>query len=54
MSAGERSVARGVPVLRENNMLKLRRDPMDDINDSVPIGNGQRAAGAEVVLYVDD
>jgi hypothetical protein len=40
--------------LRENNVPELRRHPVDDVDYRVPIGNGQRATGAEVVLYVDD
>ncbi|MGP8174874.1 MAG: hypothetical protein ACLP7O_10045 [Terracidiphilus sp.] len=35
-------------------MLKLRRHTVNDIDYQVPTGNGHRAAGAEVVLYVYD
>jgi hypothetical protein len=43
-----------VPVLSENNVLEAGRDSTNDFDDSVPIGNGQRAARAEIVLHVDD
>ena len=46
--------ALGVPVLREDNVVKEWRDSMDDGNDSVALGHGERAAGAEVVLHVND
>jgi hypothetical protein len=36
------------------NVLEAGRDPMNDVDDSVPIGNGQHAARAKIVLHVDD
>jgi len=43
-----------VPVLGENNVAESRRDSMNDFDDGVAIGNGERAAWAEAVLYADD
>jgi hypothetical protein len=43
-----------MPILCENNVLELRRDPIDDSDHGVPIGHSQRAAGTKIVLYVDD
>jgi phage I-like protein len=43
-----------VPVLRENNVLKSRRDAMDGRDHLVAQGNGKRAAGEKIVLHVDD
>ena len=44
----------GVPVLREDDVLETRRDGMDGRNDGVAVGHGERAAGAEIILHVDD
>jgi hypothetical protein len=35
-------------------MLKLWRDAVNDFYHSIAIGNGQRSAGTEIVLYVDN
>jgi hypothetical protein len=43
-----------VPVLGEDDVGKERRDAMDRFDDRIAFGNGERAAGAEVVLDVDD
>jgi hypothetical protein len=43
-----------MPVLREHNMLESRRDAVDDVNHRGPIRNGKRAAGTEIVLYVNN
>ena len=53
VAGGEGGVALGVPVLREEDVVKEWRDSMDDGNDSVALGHGQRAARAEVVLDVN-
>ena len=42
-----------MPILRENNVLKPRRDFVDQRNLRVSARNGKFAAGAEIVLYVD-
>ena len=46
--------ALGVPVLGEDDVLEERSDAVDDGNDSVALGHGQRAAEEEVVLHVND
>ena len=43
-----------MPVLREHDMRETSRERVDDGYDLVAAGNSQRAAGAEVVLQVDD
>jgi hypothetical protein len=42
-----------VPVLRENDVLKKPRDPVDDRNHLIAARNGQLPARAEVILHVD-
>ena len=43
-----------VPVLGEHDVLKAGRDAMDGGDDGIAIGDGERAAGAEIVLNIDD
>jgi hypothetical protein len=43
-----------MPILRKNNMFKLGRDVVNYLNHSVPVAHGQRAAGAKVILHVND
>ena len=43
-----------MPVLREDDVLEPRRDAMDGRDHCIAIGHGQRPAGAEIVLHVDD
>ena len=50
----KRGVVRVVPVLGEDNVLKERGDAMDCRDYGVALGNGKRAAGAEIILHVDD
>jgi hypothetical protein len=45
---------RRVPVLREHDVLEERRNTMDRLDHRIAIGNGQRAAGAEIILHVHD
>ena len=54
MSDCEGGVIWRMPVLREDDVLKQRRDAMDGLDNGIAIGNGKRTAGAEVVLHVDD
>ena len=54
MATGEGEVIARVPVLGEDDVGEVRRDAMDRLDDGVAIGHGERAAGAEVILYVDD
>ena len=43
-----------VPVLGEDDVLEMLRGAVDGVDDGIAVGNGERAAGAEVVLHVDD
>ena len=58
MCGGKAHVAGGVPVLRGHDGQalagKVGDHLVDDGDDFVAARNGQRAAGAEVVLDVDD
>jgi len=54
VSAGKGGVSHRVPILGKNNVVECRGNTMDDIDYRIAIGNGKRAAGAEVVLYVND
>jgi hypothetical protein len=54
MGRGERKMIGRVPVLRQNDVLKSRRDTMDGRDYLIAAGNGERAAGAKIVLHVDD
>jgi hypothetical protein len=54
VGAGEGDVARGVPVLGEDDVVEAGSERVDTGNDLVAVGNGQRAAGHEVNLHVDD
>src|SRR5580704_15965558 len=51
--AGERSVARWMPVLGQDDMLVTADQAVDHRHDRAGSGNGQRTAVAEVVLHVD-
>ena len=50
----KRGVMGAVPVLGEEYVVEARGDAMNDRNDFIAARNGERAAGAEVVLHVDD
>ena len=54
VSAGKRDVRGRVPVLRQQNVREDPRQRVDEGNDLVAARDPQRAAGAEVVLQVDD
>ena len=54
MVGGERGVVGGVPVLRDDHRLEFGSEPVDQRDDGVPIRDGERAAGAEIGLDVDD
>ena len=54
MRGSERRVVRGMPVLRKYDVLKVRSNPVDRVDYRVSIGNGKRAAGAEIVLNIGD
>jgi hypothetical protein len=43
-----------VPVLREHHVLERARQAVDQRDDLVAAAHGQRAAGDEAVLHVDD
>ena len=54
MGAGEGDVAGGVPILGQQDVGEFPREFIDEGNNFVTTLDGQRAAGAEVVLKVDD
>ncbi len=54
MGACEGGMPRRMPVLRENNMVESRRNPVNDFDHTIAIGHGQRTAGTEIVLHVDN
>jgi hypothetical protein len=43
-----------VPVLRKNDVGELLRKLVDDWDNLVSVGDGESAAGAEIVLNVND
>ena len=43
-----------VPVLGEDDVLELRSDAVNDGDHGIAVRHGQSAAGAEIVLHVDD
>ena len=47
-------MAGGMPVLRQHDMLGVPDQLVDQRHDLVAAGHRQRAAGAEIVLQVDD
>ncbi len=49
----ERDMSCRVPVLRQNDVVKLLRQPVDQRNDSVSIADRKRAPRAEVVLDIN-
>ena len=49
----ERGVARGMPVLRDDNTLESARQPIDERNDLVALLDRQRPARHEIGLQVD-
>jgi hypothetical protein len=51
---GEGIVVGSVPVLGEDDVLEMLCGAMDRPDDRVTVGNGECAAGAEIVLHVDD
>ena len=53
MARRERDVAPGVPVLRDDHVAERRCQTVDDRDDRVALGHGQRATGHEAVLDVD-
>jgi len=54
MSGSEGDVLRRVPVLGENDVIESLRESVDEGNDLISFGYGERSAGAEVVLEIDD
>ena len=44
----------GVPVLGQDDGVALGHEGVDARDDAVAVGDGEGAAGAEVVLQVDD
>ncbi len=43
-----------MPILREHDIAKVFREPIDDCYDFIALRYGKCAAGTEVVLYIDN
>ena len=43
-----------VPVLRQHDVAEALAQSVDDRDDLVAVGHGEAAAGAEIILHVDD
>jgi hypothetical protein len=43
-----------MPVLRQQNVLKARRNPMNHLNHRIAITNRQRPVRAKVILHIND
>ena len=54
MSRCERAMSARMPVLRQDDMFETPRQCVDGRDDLVAARNREAAAGAEVVLQVDD
>ncbi len=54
MLTGEAEVIGRVPVLGQDHGMKLSHEGVDPWHDLIPAGDGKCAAGAEVVLNIDD
>lgn len=54
VGAGEGDVLLGVPILGEEDVLELVGEGVDARNKGVSFDNGEGAAGAEVILNIDD
>ena len=54
MSAGEGDVTARMPVLSKHDVGELLRERVDDGYNFVAAWHGQRAAGTEVILKIDD
>lgn len=54
MRRGEGDVSGWMPVLGEDDMLELLAEPVDEGDDLITVFDGERSAGTEIVLQVDD
>ena len=54
MARRERTVSGGMPILRQRHMVELLGKPIDDRHDRIALGDRKRAAGAEIILHVDN
>ena len=54
MAGRKARMAGRMPVLRQHDMFGIADHVVDQRHDLVAAGNRQRAAGAEIVLQVDD
>ena len=54
MRGGKGAVALWVPILGQCDMVEALGKAIDDRHHGVTVGNRKRAAGAEIVLHVDD
>src|SRR5260370_38788682 len=43
-----------MPIVGQHDMAEAHGEPIDDRHDRVAVGDRERAAGAEIVLHVDD
>ncbi len=54
MVRGKAGMVARMPVLRQDDRIEIRHHVVDRTHDLIPAGDGQRAAGAEIHLHVDD
>ena len=54
MRRRERGMAARMPVLGQDHIRESGRERIDDRHHGVALGHGQGAAGAEIVLHIDD
>src|SRR5271156_2498967 len=54
MAGGEGNMIRGVPILRHHHGLEFLGDVVDQGDDRIAMWHSKAAAGAKVILYIDD
>ena len=54
MRGGKRRMAARMPILCQHDVAEFCGQPVDDRHHVVTARHGERAAGAKVVLYIDD
>ena len=54
MGCGEGAVAGGMPILCQRDVSKTFGQAIDDEDHGIAVDNRERAAGAEIVLHIDD
>jgi hypothetical protein len=54
MGCGEGAIAGRMPILGQRDMVEAFGEAIDDRHHGITVGNSKRAAGAEIVLHVDN